>query len=76
MSRAPAHPSAFDLFALGRDGTLLHKAWDGAQWLPSPPGRNNLGARSWGIPPPSHRTGGDRMTLFAVDTAGALRTKW
>jgi N,N-dimethylformamidase len=76
VSRAPANAAGFDIFALGRDGTVQHKWWDGAQWGPAGGGWNTLGGDFAGPPAAVAWGGGGKMSLFAVGKDGQLWTKW
>lgn len=76
VPRAPAVPSGVDVFALGRDGSLQHQAWNGSQWTPSTTGWTNLGGTFVDGPAAVAWNGGARMTLFAVGVDGQMYTKW
>ncbi|MBJ6764987.1 hypothetical protein JGU66_29840 [Myxococcaceae bacterium JPH2] len=75
VSRAPAQPHAFEVFALGRDGTIQHKAWDGTQWQPSLTGWTSLGG-TFASPPTAVAWGnGAKVSVIAVGTDGVPRLK-
>jgi hypothetical protein len=38
-------PNRLDIFGLGEDNQMLHKAWNGSSWLPSVTGWTDLGGR-------------------------------
>jgi hypothetical protein len=63
-----------DLFVVGSDGALCHKAWDGSQWLPSVSGFDNLGGKILGSPAVASWDH-DRLDIFVVGTDGALYHK-
>ena len=36
ITMANWEPNRLDIFGLGSDNEVYHKAWDGSRWLPSP----------------------------------------
>src|ERR1700739_5134622 len=65
-----------DIFAVGTDGAMYHKDWDGTQWQPVYPVWENLGgdflsapwAVSWGT---------NRLDVFAIGTdQGMYHKAW
>src|ERR1017187_10011692 len=64
-----------DVFVVGTDGALLHKAWNGAAWLPSPSGYESLGGGIVGQPC-AVAWGSNRLDVFVIGTDGALHHKW
>jgi hypothetical protein len=64
--------SRLDVFVIGTDGALYHKAWDGTAWTPD---WERLGGVcvgqpsvcSWGL---------NRLDIFVIGTDGALYHKW
>jgi hypothetical protein len=63
-----------DLFVVGSDGALYHKAWDGSQWLPSVSGFDNLGGTIVGSPAVASWDH-DRLDIFVVGTDRGLYHK-
>jgi hypothetical protein len=62
-----------DVFAVGSDGALYHKAWDGGQWLPSS-GLESLGGIILGSPAVASWDH-DRLDIFVIGTDRALYHK-
>ena len=59
-------PNRIDIFALGTDDQMFHKAW--AQgWFPSQEGWEALGGR-FNSPPAVASWGPDRLDIFALGT--------
>ena len=61
-----------DLFAVGTDGRLFHKAWDGASWRPNGTGWRPLGGDVIGSPTAVSWAPG-RLDVFANHPAGGIR---
>jgi len=64
-----------DLFVIGTDSAIFHKAWDGKAWLPSMKDWENLGG-SFVFEPASVAWGPNRLDIFAIGTDSALYHKW
>lgn len=63
-----------DIFVIGTDQGLYHKAWDGSQWLPSVAGYDPLGGVIVGNPAVASWDH-DRLDIFVVGTDGGLYHK-
>lgn len=63
-----------DVFVVGGDGALYHKAWTGTQWLPSVTGYDGLGGIIVGDPAVASWDH-DRLDIFVVGTDGGLYHK-
>ncbi len=68
-----AQPNAFDVFALGRNGSIQRKWWDGSNWGPSG-GLEDLGGTF--IDAPAAINWGSYLTVMGVWTDGTLRNKY
>ena len=55
-----------DIFALGTDNQMFHKAWD-RQWFPSQDGWEALGG-TFNSPPSAVSWGANRLDIFALGT--------
>ena len=64
-----------DVFVLGTDRALYHKAWDGAAWQPSVTGFEALGGICSSAPQ-AVAWGPDRLDIFVTGTDSALYHKW
>ena len=56
-----------DIFGLGTDNQMYHKAWDGSAWLPSPTDWEPLGG-VFNSPPAIASWGNNRLDIFALGT--------
>jgi hypothetical protein len=56
-----------DIFQVGINGTMFHKAWDGATWRPSPTGWESLGG-VFKSPPAAVAWGPNRLDIFGLGT--------
>ncbi|HTG16557.1 MAG TPA: hypothetical protein VK747_15015 [Blastocatellia bacterium] len=56
-----------DIFGLGTDNQMFHKAWDGAAWRPSLTGWEPLGG-VFASPPAVVSWGNNRLDIFALGT--------
>jgi hypothetical protein len=54
-----------DIFGLGTDSQLYHKAWDGSAWYPSQTNWEALGGR-FNSPPAVASWGSDRLDIFGL----------
>jgi hypothetical protein len=77
-----SHPSAvswginrLDVFAVGSDGLLYHKSFNGAGWSPSNTGWESLGGGLSG-PVKAVSWEANRLDVFAAGTDRVLRHKW
>jgi hypothetical protein len=69
-------PNRLDIFGVGDDRRMYHKAWDGNTWRPSPLGWDDLGRSRRGQfvgPPAVVARGPNRLDIFAVNAHGAAR---
>jgi Repeat of unknown function (DUF346) len=67
-----------DIFGLGTDNQMYHKAWDGNAWLPSPTGWEPLGGNFSGgyqSLPVAVSWGPNRLDIFCVGSNGSLYQK-
>ncbi|MGH7230343.1 MAG: hypothetical protein ACREJU_03180, partial [Nitrospiraceae bacterium] len=68
-------PNRLDVFGVGTDGAMYHKAWDGI-WRPSPSGWEHLGG-IFTSPPAVVARGPNRLDLFGLGTDRSLfHTAW
>jgi hypothetical protein len=63
-----------DIFGLGTDGAMYHKAWDGSAWRPSPLDWERLGG-VFTSPPAVVSWGQNRLDIFGLGTDGAMYHK-
>ena len=63
-------PKRVDLFGVGTDGAMYHKAWDGI-WRPSPSGWEYLGG-AFTSAPAVVASGSERLDLFGLGTDHSL----
>ena len=63
-----------DIFGLGTDGAMYHKAWDGTAWRPSPLDWERLGG-VFTSPPAVTAWGQNRLDIFGLGTDGAMYHK-
>ena len=63
-------PNRLDLFGVGTDGAMYHKAWDGI-WRPSPSGWEHLGG-IFTSTPAVVASGSDRLDVFGLGTDRSL----
>jgi hypothetical protein len=56
-----------DIFGLGTDNQMFHKAWDGNAWRPSPTGWEPLGGK-FDSPPAVASWGSNRLDIFGLGT--------
>lgn len=68
-----AQPNAFDVFALGQNGSIQRKWWDGSNWGPSG-SLEDLGGSF--IDSPAAINWGSYLTIMGVWTDGTLRNKY
>jgi len=69
-------PGRLDIFAVGQDQGLDHKAWESTRWLPSPTGFEHLGGVIADGSSPSATSWGDsRVSAFVVGTDQGLYHK-
>jgi len=59
-------PNRLDIFGLGTDNQMFHKAWNGA-WHPSPTGWEPLGG-VFNSPPAVASWGPNRLDIFGLGT--------
>ena len=60
-----------DIFGIGTDGAMFHKAWDGAAWRPSLLDWERLGG-IFTSPPAVTAWGNNRLDIFGLGTDGAM----
>jgi hypothetical protein len=60
-------PNRLDIFGLGTDSQMFHKAWDGSAWYPSPTDWEPLGG-IFASPPAVVAWGPDRLDIFGLGT--------
>jgi hypothetical protein len=70
-----------DVFAVGEDGQMYHKAWNSGSWSPSPVGWDALGnAGPWGSlafsSPAAVSWGADRLDVFACAQGQTYHNAW
>jgi hypothetical protein len=63
-----------DIFGVGPDRAMYHKAWDGNQWLPSPTDWERLGGGFNGDPAVAS-WGANRLDIFGVGPDNAMYHK-
>jgi hypothetical protein len=63
-----------DIFSLGTDGAMWHKAWDGSAWQPSGLGWERLGG-VFTSPPAVTAWGPNRLDIFGLGTDHAMYHK-
>ncbi len=63
-----------DIFGLGTDGAMYHKAWDGTAWRPSLTDWERLGG-VFTSPPAVASWGQNRLDIFGLGTDGAMYHK-
>ena len=63
-----------DIFGLGTDGAMYHKAWDGSAWRPSVLDWERLGG-VFTSPPAVTAWGNNRLDIFGLGTDGAMYHK-
>ena len=63
-----------DVFGLGGDGAMYHKAWDGTAWRPSPLDWERLGG-IFTSPPGVVAWGQNRLDIFGLGGDGAMYHK-
>ena len=64
-------PNRLDIFGLGTDHAMYHKAWNGSAWLPSPTGWEGLGgifAYGYENPPAVVAWSANRLDIFGLGT--------
>jgi len=64
-----------DLFVIGTDSAIYHKAWDGQAWRPSVKDWERLGG-TFIFEPASVAWGPNRLDIFAIGADSALYHKW
>src|SRR5689334_3352652 len=64
-------PSRLDIFALGADGAIYHKAWNASGWYPSEADWENLGGNATD-PPVVVSWGPNRLDIFIRGTEGGV----
>jgi len=67
-------PNRLDVFVLGTDRALYHKAWDGSAWRPSTSGYAGLGGICTSVPQ-ALAWGPNRLDVFVTGTDRALYHK-
>jgi hypothetical protein len=67
-------PHQLDIFGVGTDKQMYHKAWDGTKWLPSPTDWEPIGGRFNG-PPAAASWGPGRLDIFALGTDNQMYHK-
>jgi hypothetical protein len=68
-------PNRLDVFVLGTDRSLYHKAWNGSAWAPSVTGYENMGGTCTSVPQVVS-WGANRLDVFVTGTDSALYHKW
>ena len=63
-----------DIFGIGTDGAMYHKAWDGEAWRPSVLNWERLGG-VFTSPPAVTAWGMNRLDVFGLGTDGAMYHK-
>ncbi len=63
-----------DIFGLGMDGAMYHKAWDGGAWRPSLLDWERLGG-VFSSPPTAVAWGNNRLDIFGLGMDGAMYHK-
>src|SRR5438132_11528840 len=67
-------PNRLDIFGLGTNNGMYHKAWTGSQWAPSPTNWEYLGGVF--ISPPSAAAWGvNRLDIFGLGTDSQMYHK-
>jgi len=70
LAAASWGPNRLDLFGVGTDGAMYHKAWDGI-WRPSPSGWEHLGG-IFTSAPAVVASGSERLDVFGLGTDRSL----
>lgn len=60
-------PNRLDIFGLGQNNEMLHKAWDGSEWRPSETDWEQLGG-VFNSPPSAVSWSANRLDIFALGT--------
>jgi LysM repeat protein len=68
-------PNRLDVFGLGTDNQMFHKAWDGSAWRPSPTDWEPLGGR-FTSPPTVVAWAPNRLDIFGLGTDRGMYHKW
>jgi hypothetical protein len=63
-----------DIFALGTDNQMYHKAWDGSAWYPSPTDWDGMGG-TFNSAPAVAAWGANRLDIFALGTDNQMYHK-
>jgi len=63
-----------DIFGLGTNSSMYHKAWDG-RWHPSPTDWEHLGG-TFNSPPAAVSWGSNRLDIFGLGTNNSMYHKW
>jgi hypothetical protein len=71
-SAVSRNTNLLDVFAIGLDGALYHRWWDGKNWF----GPENLGGAALQGSPASVSWSHDRIDVFAITRNGALMHWW
>jgi V8-like Glu-specific endopeptidase len=69
---APGNTNRLNIVVTGQDRTMLHRAYDGAVWLPW----ESLGGGNFTSDPSVISFGGDHLDVFVRDGANQLAHKW
>jgi hypothetical protein len=64
-----------DIFGLGTDHQMFHKAWTGSAWAPSQTGWEPLGG-IFSSPPAVVAWGPNRLDIFGLGTDSQMFHKW
>ncbi|MBU2666629.1 matrixin family metalloprotease [Actinoplanes bogorensis] len=64
-------PNRLDIFGLGTDRGMFHKAWTGNAWAPSPDGWEGLGG-IFTSPPAVTSWGNNRLDIFGLGLGGGM----
>jgi hypothetical protein len=68
------NPDRLDIFGIGIDRAMYHRAWDGSAWLPSPADWESLGG-AFTSSPAVVSWNHDRLDIFGLGTDGAMYHK-
>ena len=64
-------PNRLDIFGIGADGAMYHKAWNGLAWQPAGLEWERLGG-NFTSPPAITAWGPNRLDIFGIGTDGAM----
>ncbi len=64
-------PDRLDIFGLGTNNSMYHKAWTGSSWYPSPTDWESIGG-VFNSPPSAVSWGSDRLDIFGLGTNNSM----